>query len=80
MAATSPDIPPPTAVSASMTRRCRGAYDRKVYGREYHELKPPLLEGIKVLYRWVVGSHDDSGTFHKIDYGPRVKIIGTPPF
>lgn len=56
------------------------AYDRKVYGRDYHELKPPLLEGIKVLYRWVVGSHDDSGKFHKIDYGPRVKIIGTPPF
>lgn len=56
------------------------AYDRKVYGRNYHELKPPLLEGAKRLYLWVVGNHEDSGRFHTIDYGPRVKIIGTPPF
>ncbi|MBK5275301.1 MAG: L,D-transpeptidase [Desulfuromonadales bacterium] len=56
-----------------------GAYDRKVYGRNYHGLKPPLLEGAKSLYRWVVGNHDDPGRFHNIDYGPRVKIIGTPP-
>jgi hypothetical protein len=55
------------------------AYDRKIYGRNYHELKAPLLEGAKSLYRWVVGTHDDPGGFHRIDYGPRVKIIGTPP-
>lgn len=55
------------------------AYDRKIYGRNYRELKPPLLEGAKKLYRWVVGEHHDSGVFHKIDYGPRVKIIGEPP-
>ena len=56
-----------------------GAYDRKVYGRDYHPLKPPLLEGAARLYRWVVGNHDDLGGWHRIDYGPRVLIIGTPP-
>jgi len=54
-------------------------YDRKVYGGNYHELGPPLLEGARRLYRWVVGNRDDPGTFHKINYGPRVQIIGTPP-
>ena len=56
-----------------------GAYDRKVYGRDYHALKPPLLEGAARLYRWVVGKHDDRGGWRRIDYGPRVLIIGTPP-
>jgi len=56
-----------------------GAYDRKVYGRNYHPLKPPLLAGAKWLYRWVIAGHTDSGAWHKIDYGPRVRIIGTPP-
>jgi hypothetical protein len=55
------------------------AYDRKVYGRTFHELKPPLLEGARRLYRWVVGDHNDPGGWHRIDYGPRVLIIGTPP-
>jgi hypothetical protein len=55
------------------------AYDRKVYGRNYHELNAPLLEGAKILYRWVIGNHDDPGRFQKIDYGPKVQIIGTPP-
>lgn len=55
------------------------AYDRKVYGRNYHALKPPLLDGAKRLYRWVIANHPDHGRFHKIDYGPRVLIIGTPP-
>lgn len=54
-------------------------YDRKVYGRNFHELKPPLLEGAKRLYQWVVGNHGDPGRFHRIGYGPRVRIIGTPP-
>ena len=55
------------------------AYDRKIYGRNYHELKPPLLKGAKALYRWAIGNHVDNGKFHKIEFGPRVKIIGTPP-
>jgi len=55
------------------------AYDRKIYGRNYHALKAPLLEGAGWLYRWVVGSHADPGSWHRIDYGPRVRIIGTPP-
>ena len=54
-------------------------YDRKIYGKNYRELKPPLLEGAKKLYQWVVDGHQDSGVFHKIDYGPRVKIIGETP-
>jgi hypothetical protein len=54
-------------------------YDRKVYGKDYHELKEPLLQGAESLYRWVVGRHADNGKFHKIGYGPRVLIIGAPP-
>jgi hypothetical protein len=54
-------------------------YDRKVYGKSYHELNRPLLQGAKILYQWVVGTHDDNGKFHKIGYGPRVLIIGAPP-
>ncbi|MDR3579866.1 MAG: L,D-transpeptidase [Oryzomonas sp.] len=54
-------------------------YDRKVYGKDYHELKQPLLQGAQSLYQWVVGHHDDNGKFHKISYGPRVLIVGTPP-
>jgi hypothetical protein len=56
-----------------------GDYDRKVYGKDYHELKRPLLMGAKRLYQWVVDKHGDTGKFHKIGYGPRVLIIGTPP-
>jgi L,D-transpeptidase catalytic domain len=56
-----------------------GAYDRKVYGRTFHELKAPFLEGAARLYRWVVGDHADPGGWQRIDYGPRVLIIGTPP-
>jgi hypothetical protein len=54
-------------------------YDRKVYGKDYHELKRPLLPGAKRLYQWVVENHGDTGKFHKIGYGPRVLIIGDPP-
>ena len=54
-------------------------YDRKVYGKDYHELERPLLQGAKRLYQWVVGNHYDNGKFHKIGYGPRVLIIGEPP-
>jgi len=42
-------------------------------------LKPPLLEGARRLYRWAVGEHGDPGGRHRIDYGPRMLIIGTPP-
>ena len=55
------------------------AHDRKVNKPYYHELTPPLLQAAKKLYQWVIGDHRDPGTFHKIDYGPRVRIIGTPP-
>lgn len=55
------------------------AHDMKVNKPYYHELKPPLLEAAKKLYQWVLGSHPDPGKFHKIDYGPRVLIFGTPP-
>jgi L,D-transpeptidase catalytic domain len=55
------------------------AHDRKVNKQYYHELKKPYLEDAKTLYLWVVGDHPDPGRFHRIDYGPRVLIIGTPP-
>jgi hypothetical protein len=45
----------------------------------YNELKAPFLEAAKLLYDWVNNSHNDPGTFHKINYGPKVLITGTPP-
>jgi len=62
-----------------MQKEYYSAYDRKVNKHYYHELKPPFLKAAKRLYLWVVGSRHDSGMFHKIDYGPRVRIIGEPP-
>jgi hypothetical protein len=55
------------------------AHDRKVNKPYYHELKPPFLNDARKLYQWVIGSRPDPGTFRKISYGPRVRIIGTPP-
>ncbi|HEY3309508.1 MAG TPA: L,D-transpeptidase [Desulfuromonadaceae bacterium] len=54
-------------------------YDKKVNKKHYRELKEPYLKGAKDLYQWVVGSHSDSGEFHKIGYGPKVLIIGSAP-
>jgi hypothetical protein len=58
---------------------CIGLYDEEMQKEVYKEPKKVLLEDAKKLYRWVVGSHADSGRFRNISYGPRVKIIGTPP-
>jgi hypothetical protein len=62
-----------------MQRDYYSAHDRKVNKQYYHELKPPLLEAAKKLYKWVIGSNYDPGKFHKISDGPRVLIIGEPP-
>ena len=56
------------------------AYDRKVNKPHYHELTKPFLEAAKTLYQWVVAPSTDPGTFHKITNGPRVLIVGTPPY
>jgi len=58
---------------------CIGLYDEEMQKQYSGTPKVPILTDAKRLYRWVVGSHSDSGTFHKINYGPRVVIIGTPP-
>lgn len=55
------------------------AYDRKVTKPYYHPLTKPFLTDAKRLYRWVMGGRPDSGKFHKITFGPRVRIIGEPP-
>lgn len=62
-----------------MQKEYYGAHDRKVNKPYYHELKEPFLEAAKKLYRWVIGSHADTGGFRNIKYGPRVLIIGAPP-
>ena len=62
-----------------MQQEYYSAYDRKVNKPYYHELSPPFLDDAGKLYQWVIGSNQDSGTFHKIGFGPRVLIIGTPP-
>ena len=56
------------------------AYDRKVNKPYYHELTKPYLEAAKTLYQWVVDPRTDPGTFHKITDGPRVLIVGRPPY
>lgn len=55
------------------------AHDRKVNKPYYHQLKPPFLNAAEKLYKWVIGTNQDPGVFHKISYGPRVLITGTPP-
>ena len=55
------------------------AYDQKVNKPYYHLLAKPFLDDARRLYRWVMGSRPDSGKFHKISFGPRVRIIGEPP-
>ena len=56
------------------------AYDKKVNKPYYHELTKPFLEDAKTLYQWIVDPGTDPGTFHKIADGPRVLIVGKPPF
>lgn len=63
----------------AMQKEYYDAYDRKVNRQHYRQLTEPFLDDAKRLYQWVVGSRPDPGRFHRIDYGPRVLIIGTPP-
>lgn len=56
-----------------------GAHDRKVYGKNYHPLTEPYLQGAKLLYQWVVDPRSDPGTLHELRNGPKVLIIGRPP-
>ena len=58
---------------------CIGLYDEEMQKEVYKSPKDVILEDAKTLYLWVIGSHDDNGKFHRIKYGPRVLIIGTPP-
>jgi len=58
---------------------CIGLYDEEMQKEVYQVPKNVILEDAKLLYRWVVGSNADNGKFHKIEYGPRVLIIGDPP-
>jgi len=58
---------------------CIGLYDEEMQKKVYKEPKQVILDDAKKLYRWVIGSHADSGRFHTISYGPRVLIVGTPP-
>lgn len=58
---------------------CIGLYDEEMQKEVYQVPKNVILEDAKLLYRWVVDSNADNGKFHKIEYGPRVLIIGDPP-
>jgi hypothetical protein len=58
---------------------CVGLYDEEMQKSYYDTPKKPLLTDAKKLYEWVLGSNLDSGRFHRINYGPRVLITGTPP-
>ncbi len=62
-----------------MQKEYYSAYDREVNKPYYHELTKPYLEDAKKLYQWVIDGHPDNGKWHKIDFGPRVLIIGKPP-
>ncbi len=54
-------------------------HDRKVNGKNYHELTRPFLEDAKALYVWAIDQQSDPGTFHKVQNGPLVVITGRPP-
>ncbi len=58
---------------------CIGLYDEEMQKKVYKSPKHVVLEDAKTLYLWAIGSHADNGKFHRIKYGPRVLIIGTPP-
>jgi hypothetical protein len=58
---------------------CIGLYNEEMQKKVYKNPKDVLLQDAKTLYLWVIGDHADTGKFHKIPYGPRVLIIGTPP-
>jgi hypothetical protein len=62
-----------------VTHGCIGLYDEEMQKKVYKYPNDVLLQDAKTLYLWVVGSDADDGKFHKIPYGPRVLIIGTPP-
>jgi L,D-transpeptidase-like protein len=54
-------------------------HDRKVHQENYHPLTEPYLQGAKLLYKWVVDPRTDPGSFHEIENGPKVLILGRPP-
>lgn len=58
---------------------CIGLYDEEMQRDYYDSPKTPVLTDAKKLYEWVVGDREDSGAFHRIDYGPRIRITGEPP-
>ncbi|MBJ6723264.1 L,D-transpeptidase [Geomesophilobacter sediminis] len=58
---------------------CVGLYDEEMQAQYYKSPRAPVLTDAKRLYEWVIGDHPDSGDFHKIDYGPRLVVIGEPP-
>lgn len=62
-----------------MQKQYYSHYDKKLNKRHYRELKEPYLKGAKELYNWVLDGHSDSGKFHKVDYGAKVRIVGSAP-
>jgi hypothetical protein len=58
---------------------CIGLYDEEMQNEYYNEPEHPILMDAKRLYEWVIGQGNDTGTFHRIDVGPRVVIMGDPP-
>jgi len=58
---------------------CIGLSDEEMQKEVYKSPKKVLLQDAKTLYLWVVGSNSDNGKFHKIKFGPKVLVVGTPP-
>ncbi|TWJ32702.1 L,D-transpeptidase-like protein [Geobacter argillaceus] len=58
---------------------CIGLYDEEMQKQYYETPQTPGLTDARRLYEWVVGSHRDTGRLQKINYGPKVLIVGTPP-
>lgn len=58
---------------------CIGLYDEDMQKQYFETPRNPVLTDARRLYRWVVGSRRDTGTFRKIKDGPRALIVGTPP-
>jgi len=58
---------------------CIGLYDEEMQKEYYGEPAQPLLMDARLLYQWVVGSNLDTGTLQRINYGPKLLIMGIPP-
>ncbi|UFS69435.1 L,D-transpeptidase family protein [Geomonas sp. RF6] len=58
---------------------CVGLYDEEMQKEYFKSPRKPLLKDAKWLYQWVTGERAKVKSFQKVENGPKVQIVGTPP-